>query len=169
MSKKVVAVTALAVGSLLAGTASASAAGGSAEAAPSSLTWVGEAVPSDAAPAGKVARYQADPEAGTITFLGFGEPEPEPEFTPFIVVNNPPRAGDCVLAPTSVPYASYGFRGAGTINGTWANRQRITAGVERCAGTYRAQSGGPAFNTPVLAPGATIVFTSPAVFSQVRI
>ncbi|MFE3137367.1 hypothetical protein [Streptomyces scopuliridis] len=165
LSKKAVAVTVLAVGSLLVGAAPASAADGNAEA--KSLTWMGQAVPSETAPAGKVAHYQADPEAGTITFLGFVDPEPE--FTPSIVEHNPPQSGDCILSPTGTPYASYGFRGAGTMNGTWSNRKRITGGVERCAGTYHAQSGGSSFNTPILASGAFIDFTSAAVFTQVRI
>jgi hypothetical protein len=165
LSKKAVAVTALVVGGLLTGAAPASAVDEKVEG--KSLAWVGEAVPSQTAPTGKVAHYQADPEAGTIMFLGFVDPEPE--FTTLIVQHNPPQSGDCILSPTSVPYASYGFRGAGTMNGNWSNRGRITGGVERCAGTYHAQSGGPSFNTPILASGAYINFTSAAVFTQVRI
>ncbi|MCX4869691.1 hypothetical protein OIC43_43470 [Streptomyces sp. NBC_00825] len=55
------------------------------------------------------------------------------------------------------------------MSGSWDNRKRITGGTERCAGTYHAQSGGASFNTPILATGAFIDFTSPAVITQVRI
>ncbi|MEV4975316.1 hypothetical protein [Streptomyces scopuliridis] len=162
---KAVALTALVAGSMLAGTSQASAADPQADV--QQLRWVGSAVPSDAAPSGKVASYVADPAAGTITFRGFVDPEPE--FAPLIVEHNPAQSGDCTLAPTGVPYASFGFRGAGTLNGNWSNRKRITGGTERCAGTYHAQSGGSSFNTPILASGAFIDFTSAAVFTQIRI
>lgn len=162
---KAVALTALIAGSMLAGTTQASAADSQVDAKP--LRWLGQAVPSDDAPTGKVAHYLADPETGTITFLGFVDPEPE--IITSIVQHNPAQSGDCNLAPTSTPYASYGFRGAGTLSGSWSNRKRITGGVERCAGTYHAQSGGSSFNTPTLASGAFIDFTSATVFTQIRI
>ncbi|MEV7236749.1 hypothetical protein AB0N06_23055 [Streptomyces sp. NPDC051020] len=162
---KAVVLAALAVGSMLAGTAQASAADSQADVQP--LRWVGKAVPSADAPTGQVAHYLADPEAGTITFLGFVAPEPE--ISTSIVEHNPAQTGDCILAPTGTPYASYGFHGAGTINGTWSNRKRITGGTERCAGTYHAQSGGSSFNTPTLASGAFIDFTAATVFNQIRI
>ena len=165
LSVKVVALTALVSCSMLAGTTQALAADTQDDVKP--LKWIGQAVSSDEAPAGKVAHYQADPETETITFLGFVDPEPEVSTT--IVALNPAQSGDCTLAPTGVPYASFGFRGVGTLNGNWANRKRITGGVERCAGTYHAQSGGSSFNTPILAQGAFIDFTSAAVFTQIRI
>ncbi|AXE76023.1 hypothetical protein C5746_02500 [Streptomyces atratus] len=160
-----VVISALVAGGLLSGTAQASTADTPADMKP--LTWVGQSVSSESAPAGKVAHYQADPEKGTIKFLGFVDPEPE--ITTTIVQHNPPQSGDCVLSPWSTPYAAYGFRGAGTMNGTWSNRKRITGGTERCAGTFHAQSGGPSFNTNILANGAYVDFTSPAVVTQVRI
>ncbi|AJE43222.1 hypothetical protein [Streptomyces nodosus] len=164
-SIKAVALTALAACSILAGTAQASAADTQSDVKP--MKWVGPAVRSDEAPAGKVAHYEANPETGTITFLGFVPSEPE--FSTLITEHNPAQSGDCVLAPTGVPYASFGFRGAGTLNGNWQNRKRITGGTEGCAGTYHAQSGGSNFNTPILAPGAFIDFTAAAVFTQIRI
>lgn len=158
-------VTVLVIGSLVAGMAQASAVDGEADAR--SLIWVGPEVASESAPAGKVAHYLADPKAGTIEFKGFVDREPV--FTPRIAEHNPARSGDCTLSPTSTPYASYGFSGTGTKSGSWSNRKRISANDWFCAATYHAQSGGSSFNTPVLAPGAYINWTSTAVVTQVRI